>query len=105
MSNKGRVKRLSGWGAGTHFYGEDQILSLNLTSDKSYYLYFKVHKKEDKAQKMLLRLLYCCFVEEFDLNNRTLRVVNENQPLWDIDLSKLSLRSMADAFNKRIIKK
>ncbi|REC60163.1 hypothetical protein DRF65_22705 [Chryseobacterium pennae] len=105
ISNKGRVKRLSGWGAGTHFYGEDQILSLNLTSDKSYYLYFKVHKKEDKAQKMLLRLLYCCFVEEFDLNNRTLRVVNENQPLWDIDLSKLSLRSMVDAFNKKIIKK
>ncbi|PTT76420.1 MULTISPECIES: NUMOD4 domain-containing protein [unclassified Chryseobacterium] len=104
ISNKGRVKRLSGWGAGTHFYGEDQILSLNLTSDKSSYLYFKVHKKEDKAQKMLLRMLYYCFIEEFDLNNRTLRVVNENEPLWDIDLSRLSLRSMADAFNKKNIK-
>jgi hypothetical protein len=104
ISNKGRVKRLSGWGAGTHFYGEDQILSLNLTSDKSSYLYFKVHKKEDKAQKMLLRILYYCFIEEFDLNNRTLRVVNENEPLWNIDLSKLSLRPMADAFNKKNIK-
>jgi hypothetical protein len=53
---------------------------------------------------MLLRILYYCFIEEFDLNNRTLRVLNENEPLWDIDLSKLSLRSMADAFNKKIIK-
>ena len=101
ISNKGRVKRLSGWGAGIHFYGEEQILSLNLTQDKYPKLYFKLHLKEDINSKMLLRLLYCCFVEEFDLNNRTLRVINENQKLWDIDLSKLSLRSMVDAFNKK----
>ena len=100
ISNKGRVKRLSGWGAGIHFYGEEQVLSLNLTQDKYPKLYFNLHKKEDVNRKMLLRMLYHCFIEEFDLNNTTLRVVNENQKLWDIDLSKLSLRHMADAFNK-----
>lgn len=100
ISNKGRVKRLSGWGAGIHFYGEEQILSLNLQKAESPFLYFNVHRKEDTNSKRLLRLLYYCFVEEFDLNNRTLRVVNENERLWDIDFSKLVLCSMIEAFNK-----
>lgn len=100
ISNKGRVKRLSGWGAGIHFYGEEQIISLNLTSDKYPKLYFNLHKKEDVNSKMLLRLLYYCFVEKFDLNNTTLRVVNENDQLWEIDFSKLVLCSMIEAFNK-----
>jgi len=100
ISNKGRVKRLSGWEEGTHFYGEDKILTLKLKSDKYFYPYFRVHKKGDDSQKMLIRLLYYCFVEEFDLNNKSLWVINKNQPLWDIDLSKLSLRSMVDSCNK-----
>ncbi|BFO65414.1 NUMOD4 domain-containing protein [Chryseobacterium sp. KCF3-3] len=97
ISNKGRVKRLSGWGVGNHFYGEEQIISLNLKKSESPFLYFYLHKKEDVNPKRLLRLLYYCFVEEFDLNNRILRVINENQRLWEIDLSKLSLRSMVDS--------
>lgn len=101
ISNKGRVKRLSGWGVGNYFYGEEQIISLNLKKSESPFLYFYLHKKEDVNPKRLLRLLYYCFVEEFDLNNRTLRVVNENEPLWEIDLSKLSLRSMADSFKNK----
>ena len=101
ISNKGRVKRLSGWGAGIHFYGEEQILSLKVTSDKYPKLYFNLHRKVDVNSKMLLRMLYCCFVEEFDLNNRTLRVVNENERLWEIDMSKLSLHSMVDAFKNK----
>lgn len=106
ISNKGRIKRLSGWSAGYQFFGEEQIISLNvIKKNKSGYLYFKLHPKEDTNPKMLLRLLYYCFVEQFDLNDKTLRVINENEPLWDIDLSKLSLRSIADAFNKTIIKK
>ncbi|WP_312299222.1 NUMOD4 domain-containing protein [Chryseobacterium sp.] len=98
ISNKGRVKRLSGWGVGNHFYGEEEIISLNLKKSESPFLYFYLHKKEDINPKRLLRLLYYCFVEEFDLNNRTLRVVSENQRLWEIDLSKLSLRSMVESF-------
>lgn len=101
ISNKGRVKRLSGWGAGNHFYGEDQIISLNLTSDKYPKLYFNVHKKIDANSKGLLRLLYYCFVEEFDLNDKTLRVINENERLWEIDLSKLALRPMVESFKNK----
>lgn len=101
ISNKGRVKRLSGWGAGIHFYGEEQILSLKVTSDKYPKLYFNLHRKVDVNSKMLLRMLYYCFVEEFDLNDTTLRIVNENRQLWDIDLSKLSLRPMADSFKNK----
>lgn len=101
ISNKGRVKRLSGWGASNQFYGEDQILSLKVTSDKYPKLYFNLHRKIDVNPKMLLRLLYCCFVKEFDLNNRTLRVVNENERLGEIDMSKLSLHSMVDAFKNK----
>jgi len=96
---------LSGWEADTYFYGEDQILSLKLKKAESPYLYFKLHPKEDVNPKMLSLLLFYCFVEQFVLNDRTLLVINENEPLSDIDLSKLSLRSIADAFNKTIIKK
>ena len=101
ISNKGRVKRLSGWGTGIHFYGEEQILSLNVTKDKYPKLYFNLHKKEDVNRKMLLRILYYLFVEEFDLNNTTLRIINQNQKLWEIDLSKLSLLPMIDSFKNK----
>ncbi|AZA84958.1 hypothetical protein C1637_22015 [Chryseobacterium lactis] len=101
ISNKGRIKRLSGWTVGTHFYEEDQILSLCLKKAESPYLYFRLHAKEDINPKVLTRILYFCFVEEFDLNNRTLRIVNENESLLDIDLSKLSLRFITNAFNKK----
>lgn len=103
ISNKGRIKRLSGWRVGYQFFGEDQIISLNvIKKDRSRYLYFKLHPKENVNPIMLLRLLYYCFVEEFDLNNRTLRIINENEPLWEIDLSKLSLRSLNSLPNEKI---
>ncbi|RNA60450.1 hypothetical protein D1631_18305 [Chryseobacterium nematophagum] len=99
ISNRGRVKRLSGWGAGFRFYKEEQVLHLNLHKSDNY-LYFRVHPKEDVNTKSLARMLYYCFVKEFDLQDRTLRVVNQNKHIWDIDLSKLSLRSILDAFNR-----
>ncbi|WP_435522968.1 hypothetical protein [Chryseobacterium indoltheticum] len=40
---------------------------------------------------VISKLLYCCFVEKFDLSDRNLMVVNESDSLWDIDISKLSL--------------
>ncbi|MDQ0065173.1 NUMOD4 domain-containing protein [Chryseobacterium lathyri] len=104
ISNKGRIKRLIGWRSGAEFYGEEQILSLKFKKSDSPYLYFNLCTNERRFEKRLPRMLYYCFVEEFDLNDRTLWIVNENEALWDIDLSKLSLRLMADAFNKRKIK-
>ena len=100
ISNKGRVKRLTGWRSGAEFYEEQQILSLKFKKSDSY-LYFNLRTNEGRFEKRLPRMLYYCFVKQFDLNDRTLWIVNENETLWDIDLSKLSLLSMADALNKR----
>ncbi|WP_449401389.1 NUMOD4 domain-containing protein [Chryseobacterium wanjuense] len=51
ISNKGRIKRLSDWSAGYQFYGEEQIISLNvIKKDKSRYLYFKLHEGRYKPQ-------------------------------------------------------
>jgi len=101
ISNKGRVKRLSGWGAGIHFYGEEQMIALKAQKGESLFFYFKLHPKEDVNPKRLFRLLYYCFVEKFDLNNRTLRVINESQLPLEIDLSKLVLCSQIEAFKKK----
>jgi hypothetical protein len=101
ISNKGRVKRLIGWSSGAEFYEEEQILSLKFKKSDSSYLYFNLRTNEGRFEKRLPRMLYYCFVEEFNLNDRTLWIVNENETLWDVDLSKLSLHSMADALNKR----
>ncbi len=101
ISNKGRVKRLSGWGSGILFFGEDQIVSLLATHDKYPKLYFNQRIKRVVNRRMLLRLLYFCFVKEFDLNDTTLRVISENEHLWEIDFSKLSLRPMAESFRKK----
>lgn len=101
ISNKGRVKRLSGWGAGNHYYEEEQIISLNVKNSTSSFLFFKLHPKEDINPKILSRMLYYCFVEEFDLNSRILKVVNRNDRLWEIDLSRLSLCSMAEFFKNK----
>lgn len=100
ISNKGRVKRLSGWRGGNRFYEEEQVISLHLRKDHSPYLYFILHPKEYKPKKILLRSLYFCFVESFDLSDRTLRVINANKKLWDIDLSKLSLQPMIESLKK-----
>lgn len=42
---------------------------------------------------VISKLLYYCFVEKFDLSDRNLMVVNQNDPQWDIHISKLSLHT------------
>ncbi|AZA52052.1 NUMOD4 domain-containing protein [Chryseobacterium sp. G0201] len=92
ISNMGRIKRLSGWVIGTQYFGEEQIMSLNLKKDKTAYsVYFRLHQKVSRNQMILTRFLYYCFVEEFDLKDRALLIVNKNEHLWNMDLSKLSL--------------
>lgn len=92
ISNYGRVKRLSGWKVGIQFFAEEQILSVNMEKDNSYFI-FRVHEQLRRSSISITRNLYFCFVEEFDLSDRTLIVVNHNEPLWDFDLSKLTLES------------
>lgn len=92
ISNMGRIKRLSGWIIGTQYFGEEQIMPLCLNKENSaYHLYFRLHQKVSRNQMLLTRFLYYCFVKEFDLKDRALLIINKNESLWNMDLSKLSL--------------
>lgn len=102
ISNKGRVKRLSGWKMGIQFFAEEQILTINADKFKdSLYLCFRLHEQLRRRSMRLPRLLYYCFVEEFDLNDTTMFVVNDNIPLWEMDLSKLSLHYSNSLLNQK----
>jgi len=99
VSNKGRIKRLSGWTPdGRKLFLKEQILSqiMNINSSRSYSLYCVLRHKRMDTKINIAKMLYYCFVEEFDLNDKTIVIANNNDPLWDIELSKLSLRSIYD---------
>lgn len=94
ISNKGRVKRLSGWILkGRIMFLQEKILSqrLIINSEKTYSLLCTLRNEGKYVRVIMSKLLYYCFVEKFDLSDRNLMVVNESDPLWDIDISKLSL--------------
>lgn len=94
VSNKGRVKRLSGWTTmGRKIYQQDKILSQTLTQHKNraYSFYVTLFNKEKKVRVTTARLLYYCFVKKFDIYDKTQVVVNQNESLWNIDISKLAL--------------
>lgn len=94
ISNKGRVKRLSGWTLPEKKrIVKEHILSQANISRKNTpcYLYCELNNKGKIITAIVGRLLYYCFVEPFDLNDKTLVVINKNEPLWDMDFSKLSL--------------
>lgn len=95
ISNMGRIKRLAGWTTtGRKLFLKEQILSIMLDGNINMtYSFFCVLR--DKGKKTLLiitRLLYHLFVKEFDIHDRKLVVVNKNDPLWNMELSKLSLQ-------------
>ncbi len=62
--------------------------NINMT----YSLFCVLRDEGKKTHIIITRLLYHLFVKEFDIHDRALVVVNKNNPLWDIDLSKLSLQ-------------
>nr|WP_314491628.1 NUMOD4 domain-containing protein [uncultured Chryseobacterium sp.] len=106
ISNAGRVKRLSGWSFGAQLFGEEQIMPLCVNKEnEAHHLYFRLHRKVCTNQMILIRFLYYCFVENFDLKDRSLQVVNQNESLWDINLSKLSLSSIKEIRSKKAGKK
>src|SRR5690606_20915180 len=41
------------------------------------------------------------FIEKFDLKDKNLVIVNESNPQWDIDISKLTLQSANDILSER----
>jgi hypothetical protein len=97
ISDKGRVKRLRGWtSGGRKVFLKEQILSqiMNINSNKTYSLYAVLNYNGERTCITITRLLYYCFIEEFDIFGKTEVVLNRNKPLWDIDVSKLSLHSI-----------
>ncbi|MET3539209.1 NUMOD4 domain-containing protein [Chryseobacterium limigenitum] len=98
ISNKGRIKRLNTWTTQTKntIFLKERIISLsaNISSEKSFSLHTNLHYNRKKINIRINKLLYYCFVKEFDLSDRTIGVVNQSEPLWDIDITKLSLHSV-----------
>ncbi|UOU98190.1 NUMOD4 domain-containing protein [Chryseobacterium daecheongense] len=97
VSDKGRVKRLSGWiSTGRKIFLKEQILSLimNINDNGTYSLYPVLSYNGKMGRIGITKLVYYCFVEKFDLYSKTLFIINYNNPQWDMDISKLSLRSV-----------
>jgi hypothetical protein len=95
ISNKGRVKRKNGWAFGSSsktFVGE-QIMALKIGNlkNKNIHLSVNLRKNGREISMAVSRLVYCCFVQEFDLSDRRFVINNLNEPKWDIDISMLSL--------------
>ncbi|WP_396142718.1 NUMOD4 domain-containing protein [Flavobacterium sp.] len=97
VSNKGRVKHLSGWTTnGRKIFLQDRILcqTVAINKNKAYYLYTTLLHKGKTTRITTPRLLYYCFVEKFDIYNKTMVVVNDSESPWNMDISKLSLQSI-----------
>ncbi|WP_330747616.1 NUMOD4 domain-containing protein [Chryseobacterium sp. CP-77] len=106
ISNKGRIKRLAGWTViGKKLFLKEQILSIILSGNinMTYSLYCVLRYKGKKTHITITRLLYHLFVKEFDIHDRSLVVMNKNEPFWNIDLSKLSLQPVYSLFIKKNI--
>lgn len=95
ISNKGRVKRLGSWTTSKNkSFWKERIMSINLKKRAGRYnFYILLNRKGRKILLSISRLLYYSFVEEFDMNDKTLVIVNENEPLWNLDVSKLKLKT------------
>ena len=103
ISNKGRVKRLAGWtSAGRKIFLKEQILSqmISQNSDTHYSLYCLLRHEGKNMRITISRLLYYCFIDQFDMDGNKWVVINTSTPLWDIDLSQLSLHPIHSILKK-----
>ncbi|UZT97993.1 NUMOD4 domain-containing protein [Chryseobacterium fluminis] len=95
ISNKGRVKRRSGWVHVTRskIFAREKMMPLRMVNSisKNPHLSVNLRKNGRNVNMSISRLMYYCFVQEFDLNDRSLVIKNLNEPKWDIDPLKLSL--------------
>jgi len=97
ISNKGRVKRKSGWAFSSRskiFVGE-KIMPLkmrNTPESKNIHLSVTLRKNGKDISIAISRLLYYSFVQEFDLSDRRFVVDNQSEVMWDIEIPKLSLK-------------
>ncbi|UMQ40549.1 NUMOD4 domain-containing protein [Chryseobacterium sp. Y16C] len=94
ISNKGRVKRLSGWiTEGRKVFLREHILSqyVDFFDGKPYALRCILRHQKRNRYLSVPKALVCCFVREFDMEDKTFAVVNNNEPFWKFDLSKMYL--------------
>ncbi|WBV56481.1 NUMOD4 domain-containing protein [Chryseobacterium daecheongense] len=104
ISNKGRLKRLSSWISNKKLvFLQEKILfqRLIVNGKKSISLSCTLSNEGKYVRIIISKLLYYCFVDKFDLSNRNLMVVNESNPQWEIDISKLTLHSANYVLKKR----
>ncbi|WP_312752024.1 NUMOD4 domain-containing protein [Epilithonimonas hominis] len=96
ISDKGRVKRLSGWTlTGRKVFLKEQILAQYMGySNGKPSLYCILRHNQKNTCKCITKLLYCCFVQEFDMYDNRIVVINKSKPFWNVDISKLSLHSI-----------
>jgi hypothetical protein len=95
ISDKGRVKRLSGWtSTGRKVFLKEQILSqyTDYRDGKTFSLHCLLRHNQKNTYKSITKLMYYCFVETFDMDNKRLLIINKSEPSWNIDISKLLLR-------------
>ncbi|WPO89327.1 NUMOD4 domain-containing protein [Chryseobacterium sp. HR92] len=104
ISNQARVKRLAGWtSSGRTVFLKEQILSQIMSSntESTYSLYCLVHHKGKNTRITIAKWVYYCFIEQFDIHSKIWVVINKSQPLWDIDVSKLSLKSIYSVLKQK----
>lgn len=99
ISNKGRIKRLANWtiNSKNKTFLQEHIISLlvNVHQEKNTcYFFVRFWYNGRQITLTITRLLYYCFVQEFDLKDKSLLIVNQNETPWDIDISKLSLQNV-----------
>lgn len=105
VSNKGRVKHLSGWTSGKKkFFMQEKILhqTIYIKIDKSYSFHVALYHNGKIKRISTHHLVYNCFVEEFDLFDKknAKAIINKNKPSWNMDISKLSLKSTHSILKK-----
>ncbi|AZI38642.1 NUMOD4 domain-containing protein [Epilithonimonas vandammei] len=94
ISNQGRVKRLSGWiTEGRKVFLREHILSqyVDFFNSKPYALRCILRHQKKNGYLSVPKAMLCCFVREFDMEDRKFAVVNTNEPFWKFDLSKMYL--------------
>lgn len=104
ISDKGRVKRTGGWTVvGRRVFLKEQILAQFIHTDRTHQsLYTILNYKGKKTAITITKLLYYCFVKEFDIFGKALLVVNNNDPFWNLEHSKLSLHSIHAVLKRKI---
>lgn len=94
ISNKGRVKRLSGWITESRkVFLRERVLSqyVDFTDGKPTALRCILRHRQKNNYVNVAKVLFYCFVKEFDMEHRKLKIVNTSAQFWKFDLSKMYL--------------